>query len=348
VVQGRRRQHPLRDGAMKAFVARAFGGPEVATLDEVAEPTLGANDVMVDVRAAALNPVDAKVRDGGLKPILSTRPPFILGCDVAGVVSAKGAAVTRFAVGDEVFGRLEKSRMGALAERVAAHESVLAKKPKSIGFAEAASLPLVALTALQCLREAGGVVAGKRVLITAGAGGLGSAAIQIAKILGASVVTTTSTKNIDLVRSLGADEIIDYTKDSLDARGKVDVVLDSLGPESELAMFRLLQPGGIVVGVASPPDLPFARASLPVFARPVIWFLDRKRRATAKALGVRFAWVFMRPDGAQVEEIARYVDEGTLKPVVHKRFAFADVKDAFAELATGHARGKIVVDVAAG
>jgi NADPH:quinone reductase-like Zn-dependent oxidoreductase len=331
---------------MKAAVAVRFGGPDAVELRDVPEPTVGPRDVLVDVRAASLNPVDAKIRKGELKLVLSTRPPMILGCDVAGVVQSVGAEVTRFHVGDEVYGRLEKARMGGLAERVAADEGVLALKPKSLGFEEAASLPLVTLTALQTLRDTAQLQPGQRVLIHAAAGGLGSVATQIAKIMGLFVIGTASAKNHALVRALGADEVIDYTSEPLTARGPVDAVLESIGGDSELASLRACKPGGLVVGVAGLPDLAFARTSMPWFAPAAIWLMTMGRRAEEKKTGVRYRWIFMRPDADQLEEVARLVDEGRLKPLLHRSFPFAEVKAAFAELEAGRSRGKIVVRMA--
>jgi NADPH:quinone reductase-like Zn-dependent oxidoreductase len=330
---------------MMAAVAKRFGGPDVLELKDVAEPEVGPRDVLIDVRAASLNPVDAKIRAGELKLVLSTRPPMILGCDVAGVVKGVGGEVTRFRAGDEVYGRLEKSRMGGLAERVAANESVLALKPKTLGFDEAAALPLVTLTALQALRDIAKLERGQRVLIHACAGGLGSVAVQIAKIMGLEVVGTASAKNEVLARELGTDEFIDYTREALSSRGPVDAVLESIGGDSELASLRACKRGGIVVGVAGLPDLAFARSSMPWFAPLGIGWMTRARRAEEKRTGVRYVWMFMRPDAAQLEEIARFVDDGKLKPVVHRTYPLAEVKEAFAELERGRSRGKIVVHV---
>jgi NADPH:quinone reductase-like Zn-dependent oxidoreductase len=330
---------------MKAAVAMHFGGPRVLELKDVAEPAMGPRDVLVEVRAASLNPVDAKIRAGELKLVLSTRPPMILGCDVAGVVKAVGAEVTRFRVGDQVYGRLEKSRMGGLAERVAADENVLALKPKSLGFDEAAALPLVTLTALQALREVAKLVPGQRVLVHACAGGLGSMAVQIAKIMGLKVVGTASGKNEALARELGTDEFIDYTREDPSARGPVDAVLESVGGDSELASLRACKRGGVVVGVAGLPDLAFARASMPWFAPMGIGWMTRARRAEEKRTGVRYVWMFMRPDAGQLEEVARLVDAGKLRPLVHRTYPFAEVTEAFAELERGRSRGKIVVHV---
>jgi NADPH:quinone reductase-like Zn-dependent oxidoreductase len=330
---------------MKAAVAIHFGGPGVLELKDVPEPAVGPRDVLVEVRASSLNPVDAKIRAGELKLVLSARPPMILGCDVAGVVKAVGAEVTRFRAGDEVYGRLEKNRMGGLAERVAADESVLALKPKSLGFDEAAALPLVTLTALQALRDVAKLEPGQRVLVHACAGGLGSMAVQIAKIMGLKVVGTASGKNEALARELGADEFIDYTCEDPSARGPVDAVLESVGGDSELASLRACKRGGVVVGVAGLPDLAFARASMPWFAPLGIRWMTRARRAEEKRTGVRYVWMFMRPDAAQLEEIARLVDAGKLRPVVHRTYPLAEVAEAFAELERGRSRGKIVVHV---
>src|SRR5688572_31273221 len=197
---------------MQAVVAQRYGGPDALALVERPEPEVGARDVRIAVKAASLNPLDFKIRDGKVKLVLAVKPPIALGCDVAGTIDRIGDAVTRFAVGDEVYARLEKNRMGGFAQYVAADEAVVAKKPARASFAEAAAIPLAALTSLQALREAAALVAGNRVLIHAGAGGVGSLAIQIAKILGLHVTTTTSTRNVDFVRQLGADEVIDYTK----------------------------------------------------------------------------------------------------------------------------------------
>jgi len=317
---------------------------------EVAEPVLGPRDVKIAVKAASLNPLDFKIRDGKVKLVLRLKPPVHLGCDVAGVVEAIGPEVTKFAVGDDVFARLEKLRMGGLAESVCADEGVVAKKPANASFVEAAALPLVGLTSLQAMRDVAALQPGQRILIHAGAGGVGTHAIQIAKQLGLWVATTTSTKNIEFAKQLGADEVIDYTKEKLDeALGgdrKVDAVFDTLGPESEVASIAVTKPGGIVVGVGGMPDAAFAKQWLPAFARPVVWFATRKRRAAAAKAGVRFAYLFMVPNGAQLAELASWVDSGKLVPQIHKTYPLAEAREAFAELERGRARGKIVVELA--
>ncbi len=336
---------------MRAVVAERYGGPEVLAIVDRPAPEVRATDVRIAVRAAALNPLDFKIRDGKVKLALDVRPPIALGCDVAGVVERVGAEVTRFAAGDEVFARLEKNRMGGLAELVSADERVVARKPAKATFEEAASIPLAGLTALQALREAAGLREGQRVLVHAGAGGVGSLAVQIGKVLGLRVAATTSTRNVELVRGLGADEVIDYTKHeplpgALDEL--YDAVFDTLGGASELTSIAAARRGGTVVGIGGLPDGAFAREWLPVWVRPALWLMTRKRRRAAARAGVTFTYLFMRPDGEQLAELAGWIDAGELRPLLHATFGFTldDVRAAFRELEGGRARGKIVVRVA--
>lgn len=332
---------------MKAVVIHRYGGPDVARLEHAPEPELRPNDVSIDVRAASLNPIDFKIRAGKLKLL---RPkqllPITLGCDVAGVVRAVGHEVRGFAVGDEVFARLEKERMGGLAERVAADAGVVAKKPAKTTFEEAAAIPLAGLTALQALREAAALQNGQRVLIHAGAGGVGSLAIQIAKAMGLWVATTTSTKNVELVRGLGADEVIDYTKGPPQLRD-LDAVFDSLGDASEIGSIAMVKRGGTVVGIGGRPDAAFVRANLPAVLRPALALLNRKRTRAAARAGVHYVYLFMRPDGAQLAELGAWIDAGKLRPILHRTYPLAEFAEAFAELERGRARGKIVVAITA-
>jgi alcohol dehydrogenase len=327
---------------MKAVVAQRYGGPDVLAVVERPEPDVGPSDVLIAVKAAGLNPLDAKIRAGKVKLVLRLEPPVALGCDVAGIVERVGASVTRFRAGDHVFARLEKARMGGLAERVAAHDSVVAARPASASFEQAAAIPLAGLTALQALREAAGLTAGQRVLIHAGAGGVGSLAIQIAKILELHVTTTTSTRNAEFVRQLGADAVVDYTRHEPLPSG-LDAVFDTLGGDSELASLAAVSPGGVVVGVGGLPDAAFARSHLPAFARPVIWLATARRRRAATRARARFVYLFMRPDGSQLAQLAAWIDDGRLRPVLHRTYPLAEIHAAFAELERGRARGKIVV-----
>lgn len=328
---------------MKAVIAERFGGLDALAIADVHEPVVGGNDVLIEVRAASLNPIDFKIREGKLKLVLAARPPIALGCDVAGVVSATGGDVRGIDVGDEVFARLEKDRMGGLAERVAADASVVAKKPARASFEQAAAVPLAGLTALQALRDVAQLQPGQRVLIHAGAGGVGSLAIQIAKQLGLWVATTTSTKNIELVTSLGADHVVDYTKHE-PLPGDLDCVFDTLGT-TERASIAACKRGGIVVAIGGLPDAAFARERLPWFVRPAVALMTLGRTRAAAKAGVRFHYLFMRPDGAQLAELGSWIDAGTLVPLIHKTYPLAEAREAFAELERGRARGKIVVTI---
>ncbi len=335
---------------MRAVVAQRFGGPEVLAVVEREPPMIRTRDVRIAVKAASLNPLDFKIREGKVKLVLAARPPIALGCDVAGVVEQVGAGVSQFSVGDEVYARLEKDRMGGLAELACADERVVARKPARATFEEAASIPLAGLTALQALREAAGLREGQRVLVHAGAGGVGSLAVQLGKILGLHVATTTSTRNVELVRGLGADRVIDYTTGAAltegDADGdRFDAVFDTLGGASELASIAATKRGGVVVGIGGLPDAAFARERLPALVRPALWLMTRKRRAAEARAGVRFVYLFMRPDGAQLAEMAAWIDEGKLRPLLHRTYPLAEVGEAFRELERGRARGKIVVTI---
>lgn len=326
---------------MKAFVLSAYAEPLSET--DVAEPQLGDGDVLVSVRAAGLNVLDEKIRAGEFKQILPYRLPQTLGSDVAGTVIGVGSAVRRFAVGDEVYART--SRPGTFAERVAVAEADLALKPASIGMAEAGSLPLVALTAWQALVEVGNVQPGQRVLIHAGAGGVGSIAIQLARHLGASVATTVSRSNADFVRELGAETVIDYrTQDFERVLSGYDLVLDSVGGENLERSLRILRPGGIAIGIAGPPDPAFAaRAGLNPVLRLAIAALSARVRRRARRLGVRYAFLFMRSSGDQLREITALVESGVLRPVVGATVPFDQVATALGALERGGNRGKVVM-----
>jgi len=331
---------------VKALVIHRYGGPDLMSLEERPAPAVGPRDVLIDVRAASLNPIDFKLRQGKLKLVLKPPFPIGLGCDVAGVIAGRGAEATRFEIGDEVYVRLEKARMGGIAEQVAVDEAIVARKPAKASFVEAAAVPLAALTSLQALREAAALTKGQRVLILAGAGGVGTFAIQIAKLLGLHVTTTTSTKNVGFVRELGADEVIDYTKErTADRVRDLDAVFDMIGGASEVEALGLVKRGGVVVGIGGMPDAAFAAKFLPGYARMAIWLMTEKRRRAAARAGARYTYLFMRPDAAQLAEIAAWIDDGRIKPVIHRTFPLDQATAAFAELERGRARGKIVVTV---
>ncbi len=330
---------------MKAFVVTTYKG--VLHEADVPEPFVGEHDVLVQVGAAGLNQLDEKIRAGEFKQILPYQLPLILGNDVAGTVIRVGAKVRGFKSGDEVYARPAKDRIGSFAERIAVAEADLARKPESISIVEAASLPLVALTAWQALVEKGNLQRGQKVLIHAGAGGVGSIAIQLAKHLGATVATTASASNADFVRDLGADIVIDYrSQDFEKVVSGYDLVLDSLGGENLQKSLRILKAGGKAIGISGPPDPAFAReAGLNPVLRLAISALSHKVRTQAKKLGVTYEFLFMTASGDQLREISALVDQGALHPVLGKVFDFDQTPQALASLATGGIRGKAVVAI---
>src|SRR4051812_41078583 len=315
------------------------------TAGEVAEPTVGDRDVLVDIHAAGVNLLDAKVRDGEFKLILPYKAPFVLGHDLAGVVTRVGSAVTGFAVDDEVYARPRDGRIGTFAERIAVQEDDLAIKPARLSMAEAASVPLVALTAWQALVEQADLQAGQKVLIHAGSGGVGTYAIQLAKHLGATVATTTGSGNVDWVRELGADVVIDYRTQDFEAVVRdYDVVLDSQGGDTLAKSLRVLRPGGIAIGIAGPPDSDFARRQgLRLPLRLVMALLSLKTRRAARRRGVRYSFLFMRADGAQLDGITKLIDSGDLRPIVDQTYPFGEAPEALAHVEGGRTKGKVVI-----
>ncbi|MEV7660508.1 NADP-dependent oxidoreductase [Paenarthrobacter sp. NPDC089316] len=328
---------------MKAFVLTQYKQPLQEV--DVPEPVVGDHDVLVQVHSAGLNQLDEKIRLGEFKQILPYRLPQVLGHDLAGVVLEVGAKVRSFAPGDQVFARAADHRIGSFAERIAVAEQDLAIKPSTISMDEAGALPLVALTAWQALVERGAVGPGQKVLIHAGAGGVGSIAIQLAKYLGATVATTVSTGNKEFVRELGADVVIDYRKDDFtEIVHDYDLVLDSLGGENLERSLRVLKPGGKAIGIAGPPDAGFARqlGANPIL-RGVMSLLSSGIRRQARRLGVTYEFLFMHADGGQLREIADLIDAGHIKPVVGRVVPFDQTSEVLATLDKGGVRGKTVI-----
>ncbi len=330
---------------MKAIAIDRYG-PKPLTVRDLPEPTVGPNDVLVEVKAASVNPVDFKIRDGKLAQIVDLRFPLVMGNDLSGVVKAKGSAVTRVAVGDEVWARVEKNRMGAWAARCALDESVVAKKPKALSHVEAASVPLVALTAWQAL-ELMELKAGQRLLVHAGAGGVGSAAIQLAKARGATVLATASAKNHPLLLDLGCDVPIDYTAARFEDVAKgCDAVLDTMGGETLMRSLAMVKEGGAVVSIAGLPDEPTAvKLGIALPVRLVLRFLTRKVGAAAAARQVRYRYLFMDPSGQQLEQLAALVEAGKLKALVEKTFPLEQAQAAVEAVESGRTRGKVVLMV---
>jgi len=332
---------------MKAYVVERYGTDSVRAAD-VPEPQVGARDVLVRVSAVSINPLDKMVRNGEFKQLLKYRPPFVLGHDVAGVVTGLGANVRDFKVGDEVHARPRDLRIGTFAEYIAIDQDDVAPKPRSLTLHEAAAVPLVALAAWQILIDRAQVKPGQKVLIHAGAGGLGSTVIQLAKHLGATVATTTNTATVELVRSLGADVILDYTKqDFSTGLSDYDLVLDSLGGKNLEKSLTVLKPGGLAIGVAGPPDIGFAKqVGAPSFMGVVMNALSRKVRKQAKALGVRYQFFFMQASGSQLRELGALYDSGQLRPVIDRTFEFDQMLEAMAYVEQGRTKaGKVVVSV---
>jgi NADPH:quinone reductase-like Zn-dependent oxidoreductase len=330
---------------MKAFIVDRYRKNEPLRYGDMPEPVPGQDDVLVDVHAVGLNPLDGKIRDGAFKAILPYRLPFILGHDVAGIVIGIGSNVRRFKIGDEVYARPRDGRIGTLAERIAIDQADVALKPGTIGMADAASMPLVALTAWQALVERAGLEQGQKVLIHAGSGGVGTAAIQLAKHLGATVATTTSTANADLVKRLGADIVIDYRNQEFDKLlSGYDVVLNSLDSTTLRKSLDVLKPGGKLISISGPPDPDFAREQgLSWVLRQVMRLLSLGIRRRATARGVHYSFLFMRANGNQLGQITALIDKGIIRPVVERIFPFDDTNEALALVETGRAKGKVVV-----
>jgi NADPH:quinone reductase-like Zn-dependent oxidoreductase len=333
---------------VKAFIVEKYKKQGALRLADMPEPQIGANDVLVRIQATAINLLDSKVRDGEFKLFLPYRPPFILGHDLAGTALRVGANVRGFKAGDQVFARPRDHRVGTFAEFIAVDQADVALKPTSLSMEEAASIPLVGLTAWQALVEVGKVKPGQKVFIQAGSGGVGTFAIQLAKHLGATVATTTSTRNIDLVKSLGADVVIDYkTQDFEQVLSGYDLVLNSQDAKTLAKSLNVLKPGGLLISISGPPDLPFAKSlKLNFFLRFVMRMLSRGALKKATARGVGYSFLFMHADGGQLTKIATLIDAGVIRPVVDKVFPFAQTAEALAHVETGRAKGKVVVKVA--
>ena len=332
---------------MKAFIVDRYGNNDGVRASEMPDPEVRDDDVLVQIHAASVNPLDLKIRGGSLKLILPYRLPFVLGNDLAGVVVRVGSRVRRFKRGDEVYARPDQDRIGAFAEFISIKEDAVASKPKDLTMEEAASIPLVGLTAWQALIERANLKAGQNVLVHAGSGGVGTFAIQLAKHVGALVATTTSTANLDWVKRLGADIVIDYRKDDFETLlHDYDVVLDTLGGETLEKSLRVLKPGGKLVSLSGPPDPDFAKdIGSTWILRLVMRLLSYRIRQKAKRHQVSYSFLFMRASGDQLREIASLIDSGIIRPVVDRVFPFASTKEALVYVETGRAKGKVVVKV---
>ena len=332
---------------MKAFIVSRYGEKEKLQLTEMADPVVKENDVLVQIHAAGVNLLDSKIRNGEFKMILPYKTPFILGHDVAGIVTGVGPRVSKFKVGDAVYARPADYRIGTFAEFISIHENDVAMKPAKLSMEEAASIPLVGLTSWQALVEKAKIKKGQKVFIQAGSGGVGTFAIQLAKHLGATVATTTSTANIQLVKDLGADIIIDYKKEDFETMLKdYDLVLNSQDKKTLEKSLKILKSGGKVISISGPPDPEFGqKIKANWFLRIVLKYLSAGIRKKAKRLGVSFSFLFMRAQGEQLSQITKLIDSGIIKPVIDKVFPFEQTNLAMAYVETGRSKGKVVIKI---
>jgi NADPH:quinone reductase-like Zn-dependent oxidoreductase len=332
---------------MKAFVLDRYAKKAALRPADMPPPDLGDDEVLVAVHAAGVNLLDSKIRDGEFKLILPYKLPLVLGHDVAGVVVRVGARVRQFKPGDEVYARPDDFRIGAFAEFIAVKESSLAAKPHGLSMEEAASIPLVGLTVWQALVEKAQLRKGQKIFIQAGSGGVGTFAIQLAKHLGATVATTTSAGNAALVKSLGADVVIDYkTQDFEEVLRDYDVVLHSQDSTALAKSLRVLKKGGQLISISGPPDPEFGKTSRSSgLVRLAVRLLSASTRRRARSLGVGYSFLFMRAHGGQLQEITRLIDAGAIRPVIDKVFPFDATNEAMAYVEAGRAKGKVVVKV---
>ena len=332
---------------MKAFIIDRYGRGTHLRAAEMPDPLMREDDVLVQIHSAGVNQLDSKIRSGEFKQLLPYRLPLILGNDVAGVVLKVGARVRRFKPGDEVYARPDQDRIGTFAELISIKEDSIAKKPKNLTMEEAASIPLVGLTAWQALIEKAALKRGQKVFIQAGSGGVGTFAIQLAKHVGATVATTTSTDNAALVRGLGADIVIDYKKDDFGAVLRdYDVVLNSLDKVMLEKSLRVLKPGGRLISISGPADPDFARdIGASWILKAAMRVLSYGVRAKAKRRRIDYSFLFMRANGDQLAEITALIESGIIRPVVDRAFPFDATDEALAYVEGGRARGKVVVQV---
>lgn len=332
---------------MKAFLIDRYGKKETGRIGDAPEPPLRDGDVLIRVHAASVNALDTKIRTGEFKLILPYRLPLILGNDMAGTVVSVGAGVHHFKAGDEVYARPDDDRIGTFAEFIAVNAASVALKPGNLTMVEAASLPLVALTAWQALVETAQLKPGQKVFIQAGSGGVGTVAIQLAKQLGAFVATTTSTANVAWVKDLGADVVIDYKQQDFATELRdYDVVLNSLGKDELTHSLQILKPGGHLISISGPPTPAFAAArGLAWPLKQLIRLLSHGIRSKAREKGVTYTFVFMRASGQQLGEITSLVEAGAIRPVIDRVVPFQETQSALAHVESGRAKGKVVVEM---
>lgn len=331
---------------MKAMIIDKYGKVPMR-MAEVPTPEINEYEVLAEIHAASINPIDFKIRDGKVKMLLKYEIPLILGNDFAGVIIKVGSKVTRFKVGDEIYARPRKNKIGTFAEYIAIHEDDIALKPKNLSFEEAASIPLVGLTSYQALHDIMHLQKGQKILIHAGSGGVGTFAIQLAKIMGATVTTTASEAGSDLVKSLGADEIINYKTEKFEEILKdYDAVFDTIGGTTLEKSFDIIKSGGNIVSVSGMPNARFGKEFGSGFFKTLLFSLaSKKLTALEKKHSAQYSFLFMKPSGDQLRTIANYIEAGKIKPVIDRVFPFEDAQKAMEYSEAGRAKGKIIVKI---
>jgi NADPH:quinone reductase-like Zn-dependent oxidoreductase len=332
---------------MKALIFKKYGDPDQIMFADIPRPAIKPDEILVRVHAVGLNPIDNMIPTGSFKPIIRLQLPATLGSDLAGVVAEVGSRVTRFKVGDAVFASIFDLGTGSLAEFTVVPEGAAALKPSNLDFVQAASIPMVGLTAWQALKERARVRPDQKVFVPAGSGGIGTFAIQLAKHLGAKVGTTTSTGNVGLVRGLGADEVIDYKKQEFeDVLRDYDVVLGTVRGDAIKKSLQILKPNSSIVSLVGPPDVAFARArGMNFVLKAVFGLLSGGIIRQAKKRGAAYSFLLIHPDGRQLAEIGELLKAGKIRPVIDKVFPFDQAKEALAYLEKGRAKGKVVVQM---
>ena len=330
---------------MKAYQINKYSKNESLKLAEVSLPELRDDDVLVEVQAAGLNVLDSKIKSGEFKLLLPYKLPLVLGHDVAGVITKVGRNVTQFKIGDEVYSRPSDGHIGAFAEFIAIQEKDVALKPKNISMEEAASLPLVSLTAWQAMEEQIQLKKGQKIFIQAGSGGVGTIAIQLAKYFGATVATTAGRQSFEMVKSLGADIAIDYKNQDFETLLKdYDAVLNSQDTSTLQKSLNILKKGGKAISISGPPTPEFAKQiGAPWYVKLILTLISKGIRKRAKSLGVNYTFLFMRAEGGQLKKISQLVESGVIRPVVDRVFPFEKTNEALEYIESGRAKGKVVV-----
>ncbi len=331
---------------MKAAVIDTYKQP-TPKIKEVPIPDIRSNDVLVKIVAASINPIDIKTKDGGLKMVLSYDMPIIMGSDFAGIITAVGEKVTNYSIGDAVYGRVQKNRIGTFAEYIAVDQGAIALKPKNINFEEAASIPLVGLTSYQALHDIMQIQPGQKVMIQGGSGGIGTIAIQLAKYLGAYVATTTSANNFDLVKSLGADYPINYqTTNFAEVLQDYDYVFDTRGGATLEAAFKIIKPGGKVVSIAGLPNYRFGKEyGVPLWKQFAFKMVTRNLTKLEKQTQASYTFLFMKPSGTQLDVLRHLIEAEIIKPVIDRIVPLSEVKEALSYSQSGRATGKIILQM---